>query len=159
LITIVLPVRNEPKINEFLLRLHEVLETIRDPYEILVCMGDRETLNTPLRPLPFQRVVKTYGDSVERSILSGLSQARGERILCLDSDGSHPVHLIPEMFTILKAYEMAVGSRFSDNGENDSTPFRKLVTWGCGTLAHLAGSKLSDLMSGFFAIRRDVLNR
>ena len=159
MITIVLPARNEPKLNEFLLKLHEVLEAIPEPYEILICMGDRETLNIPLRPLPFQRVVKTYGDSVERSILSGLSQARGERILCLDADGSHPVHLIPEMITILQAYEMAVGSRFSDNGENDSTPFRRLVTWGCGALAHLAGSELTDPMSGFFAVRRDVLNR
>lgn len=159
MITIVLPARNEPKLNEFLLKVHEVLADFPEPYEILVCMGDRETLNIPLRPLPFQRIIKTYGDSVERSILSGLSQARGERILCLDADGSHPIRIIPEMLLGLRAYEMTVGSRFSHNGENNSSPFRRLVTWGCGALAHLAGSKLKDPMSGFFAIRKDVLSR
>jgi len=71
MISIVLPVRDEPNLAMFLRELHEMMSEVPGQYEIIVAMGDRETLHPDIPSLPCQRIIKTYGDSLERSILAG----------------------------------------------------------------------------------------
>lgn len=120
-------------------------------------MGDREKLYPSVPRLPNQRVITSYGDSLERAILCGFSSSRGDRILVLDADGSHPVHQIPEMFCALEEHDMVVGSRYLPDSDFHYPLFRRFVAWCFRTYARLFGSKLSDPMSGFFAIRREIL--
>jgi dolichol-phosphate mannosyltransferase len=159
MLSIILPVRNEPSLTPFFLRLHEALADVSEDYEILVVKGDRETLNAPILAMPRSRVIMTYGDSLERSILNGFSQSRGDKVLVMDADGSHPPEMIPEMFRLLDEYELVVGSRFVKDSKFNSGIYRRMVTGLCGFLAWEAGSRLRDPMSGFFAVRREVLKR
>lgn len=157
MLSIIVPVRNEPVLGEFLLKLHEVLADIPDQYEIIVVQGDRETKFYPYPSYPHQKTVWTYADSLERSILNGFSHSEGDRIIVMDADGSHPIKLLPEFYKLLDNYELVVGSRFIKGSTFESSLYRKFVSWGCIELAKFAGTKLSDPMSGFFAIRKDIL--
>lgn len=159
MISIVVPVRDEPRISEFLFRLHEVLGDIPDDYEVLIITGDRETLHTPIPSLPHQKVYKSYGDSLERAILLGFSVARGERIVVLDADGSHPPEAIPEMLNLLDTYDLVVASRFLSDSQLEAPFLRRLISHFFIKVAHFLGSHLSDPMSGFFAVRKEIIDK
>jgi len=156
-ISVIVPVRDEPKIGEFLLRLHEVLGDIPEDYEVLVIVGDREQLHTPIPSLPHQKIYKSYGDNLERAILLGFSVARGDKIVVMDADGSHPPEAIP--VKLLDKHEMVVASRFMKGGRFEAPPHRKLVSKFFTSVAQFLGSRLSDPMSGFFAVRKNVIDK
>jgi len=157
--SIIVPAKNEPDLGNFLLRLFNAIRSEIADYEVIIGMGDREELFPDIPSLPNQRVIKTYGDSLERSILTGFSFARGSRIVVCDADDYHPVNKIPEMVRLLDTYEMVVGSRYVPGGELNMSWFRSLVSRCFVFYAHLLGSRLSDPMTGFFAVRKDVIDR
>ncbi len=157
MLSIVVPARDEPQLPEFLAKIHDAMTGVPQNYELLVVQGDGEPGTRYVPRLPNERGVWTYGDSLERSILNGFSHSRGERILVMDADGSHPPAMIGELFRALDEAEMVVGSRFADGAEFKGSAYRSLVTWGFRVMARQAGSRLHDPMSGFFAIRREVL--
>ena len=132
---------------------------VPERYEILIAMGDREELYPDLPSLPNQLIIKTYGDNLERSILAGFSFAKGTKLVVCDVDNYHPYHKIPEMVRLLDTYEMVVGSRYLPEGELNMSLFRSLVSQLFVHYAHLFGSHLSDPMTGFFAVRKDVVNK
>jgi len=144
MISVIVPVRDEPAIEEFLLRLHEVMSSIPEDYEVLVITSDKEKLHTPIPYLPHQKVYKSYGDSLERAILLGFSVSKGDRLIVLDSDGSH-------------SPELAVASRFHRKSRFNYPFFRKIVSLFFVKFARLFGSNLTDPMSGCFAVRKDLI--
>lgn len=155
--SIIVPILNEPGIASFLDELHQVLRHMREPYEIIVVVGDRETLFPEIPIKANQRVVKTFGDSLERSILNGFSNAKGDRLVVIDADGSHPIDLIPDICTYLAKYELVVGVR---NGQRLNVNFiRGVITNLFFALARLQGSELSDPMSGFFGVQRGIVEK
>jgi len=157
--TIIVPVRDEPNLGEFLLRLFDIMHPRHGDYEIIVAMGDREKVHPTIPSLPNLRVIKTYGDSLERSILSGFSYARGSKIAVCDADGYHPIKHLPRMFKLLNEYEMVAGSRYLPGGRANHGLFRDFISWCFVQWAHLFGSTLTDPMTGFFAVRKDVIDR
>ncbi len=157
--SVILPVKNEPNLLDFLSRLHGIVSTLTDDYEIIIAMGDNETLYAEVPDLPNVRVIKTYGDSLERSIIGGFSHAKGSKIMVCDADDCHPIEKIPEIFHGLDDYEMVVGSRYVTGGKSDLGTFRNFISWIFGKWAKICGSKLTDPMVGFFGIRKEVLDR
>ncbi len=132
---------------------------VPERYEILIAIGDREKLYPDIPPLPNQRIIKTYGDTLERSILAGFSFAKGTKIVVCDVDGYHPISRIPEMLKLLDTYEMVAGSRYLPEGELNMSLFRSLVSHLFVLFAHLLGSRLSDPMTGFFAFRKEIIDK
>lgn len=157
MLSVVVPVKDEPNLEAFLHRVHAAVQGL--DYELLIVKGDRESGVYLYPNAGRQRVVTTYGDSLERSILNGFSHSRGDHIVVLDADGSHPPEMISEMDGLLGEYELVVGSRFLEGSVFKSSAYRRLVSWLCIAAARQAGSKLTDPMSGFFAVRRGVVER
>ena len=157
MISVIVPILNEPGIALFLDELHKTLRHMREPYEVVVVQGDRETLFPVIPVKANQRVVKTYADSLERSILNGFSNAHGDRLIVIDADGSHPVDLIPDMCTYLAKYDLVVGVR---NGERlNVNKIRGVITSLFFAIAKLRGSKLSDPMTGLFGVQREIVDK
>jgi dolichol-phosphate mannosyltransferase len=130
-----------------------------EPYEVVVVMGDREKMYPQLTPHPCLRVYRCYADSLERAILLGFSVSEGDRLLVMDADGSHPAEMVPLMLHSLEGYELVAGSRFMRGSRFQQSLFRRVVSAFFTACARLRGSRLSDPMTGFFAVRREVLNR
>lgn len=159
MLSVIIPIKNEPNLEPFLSSIHEILADIPDSYEVLVAQGDRETKNYPYPQFPHQRTIWTYGDSLERSILGGFSHAAEDKIIVMDADGSHQPSILPQIWRLLNEYEMVVGSRFMKGSVFESGIFRRFISWLTIMMARWAGSKLSDPMSGFFGVRKGVLKR
>ncbi len=158
MISIILPVLNEPELPNFIASLISSLKGLTDSYEIIVVTGDRETGNTVVPTFGDVKHFISYGDSLERAILMGFSTACGDKLLVMDADGSHPIGKIPEMITVLDSFDMVVGSRFVPGSVFNQTSFRRLVSHFFISIAHLAGSRLNDPMSGFFGFNKHILD-
>lgn len=94
------------------------------------------------------------------AILQGIGHARGETIVVMDSDMSHPPHVIPKLLDALRhRCDIAVASRYIRGGRIDGWPAkRKIISWGASTIARkVLGITAKDPMSGFFAFRRNLV--
>jgi len=96
------------------------------------------------------------GPGLATAIMSGARAARGEVLLVMDADLSHPPDRIEDLVAPLFAgtADLVVGSRYVKGGSTPGWPaWRRAVSRAGATLAHpLTG--LHDSMCGFFAIGR-----
>lgn len=105
------------------------------------------------------RVVKRQGKlGLTSAVVAGAAAAKGGSIAVMDADLSHPPEKVPELAAALADCDIAIGSRLIAGGGVERWPFhRRLISWGAESLARiLLGVRVSDPMSGFFAVRKSV---
>jgi dolichol-phosphate mannosyltransferase len=99
------------------------------------------------------------GPGLAGAIMSGARAARGEILLVMDADLSHPPDRIKDLVAPLFAgtADLVVGSRYVKGGSTPGWPvWRRVVSRAGAALAYpLTG--LHDSMCGFFAISRSRL--
>jgi dolichol-phosphate mannosyltransferase len=96
------------------------------------------------------------------AIVTGIERAKGDAVVVMDSDMSHPPQTIPKMVEELQNpdCDIVVASRYVEGGSVSGWPFkRKLISKGATKIAqHGLGIKIKDPMSGFFAFKRHIVN-
>lgn len=96
------------------------------------------------------------------AILDGIHQSKGNNILVMDSDFSHPPEIITKMIQTLKnsQCDIVIASRYIKGGGVTGWPFKRKVMSKVATKIAKKGLgiKNSDPMSGFFAFKRAVIN-
>jgi len=93
------------------------------------------------------------------AVLDGFEITDGDIIGVMDADFSHPPELIPELVEPIKKgkADMAIGSRYiSGGGIINWTIKRKIVSRGATLIARPL-TKIKDPMSGFFFLKREVI--
>lgn len=158
MVSVILPVLNEPNISNMVMDIISYLNAhsraLKYDYEIVIVESERNKIPININH-DRVKIYKSYGDSLERSILLGLSVAKGEKIIVMDSDGSHPPYLLPEIIDNLDKFDAV----YTYRSETSNRSFlRVLVSSFFNFYAKFFGCKLKDPMSGFFGIRRSVLN-
>ncbi len=120
--------------------------------------------------LNFKKIAENKIDVIHRkaknglssAILNGIQNAKGDTILVMDSDFSHPPQIIPKMIEAFKQYQcdLVVASRYITGGNiHGWTAKRKLMSKIATTIAKRGlGVKTKDPMSGFFAFRKNIIN-
>ena len=98
------------------------------------------------------------------ALLNGIKFARGENILIMDADFSHPPELIPRMLEELQNSDcdIVIASRYMKGGSVVGWPFkRRLMSRGATNIARhgLNLKNVRDPMSGFFVFRHDVIDK
>ena len=95
------------------------------------------------------------------AVVEGVRAAKGDTILVMDADLSHPPEAAPRLAEALRNADIAVGSRLIKGGRVESWPFhRRVISSGADALARLLlGVKCSDPLSGFFAMRRSAFQK
>jgi glycosyltransferase involved in cell wall biosynthesis len=159
LLSVIVPIRNEPEIENFLLSIYHGLSITISEFEIIIIVGDDDKLTPTIPILPNLRVFTSYGDSLERAILTGFTVAKGDTMIVMDGDGSHDPLDIQKIVRGLDAHDLVVGSRFLKGSNFLQNPFRKFISHVFIIWANMNGSRLSDPMSGFFGLRRELLKR
>lgn len=92
------------------------------------------------------------------AVLDGFKLASGGILGVMDADLSHPPEIIPSLIAALGEADVAVGSRNIFGGGVENWPYhRKLASVLGASLARAVGVKIRDPMSGFFFLRRHVL--
>ena len=101
-------------------------------------------------------------NGLSSAILNGIQNAKGETIVIMDSDFSHPPQILPKIIETFKKYQcdLVVASRYITGGNIEGwTAKRKLISKIATLIAKKGlGVKTKDPMSGFFAFKKNIIN-
>lgn len=157
MISVILPTRNEPLINELIGEVHSVLT--KENHEIIVIdLSDRPPKIRGARLYPQKS--KGLGNAV----LEGIEKSRGNLIVVMDADFSHDPKDIPTLLRKIRGgYDFVIGSRYCEGGETEDEEWRYGVIPNslsskiyCSLASLLLRLPLKDPMNGFAAARRKV---
>ena len=100
-------------------------------------------------------------DGLGSAILKGIQQAKGDTIVVMDSDFSHPPQIIPKLIESIKKYQydIVVASRYIKGGEIKGWSLKRKIISKFATIIAKKGLGIDtkDPMSGFFAFKRNII--
>jgi dolichol-phosphate mannosyltransferase len=104
-------------------------------------------------------IVRTSDPGLSQSVVEGFSLARAPVILVMDADLSHPPDLIPGFLEeIRRGADVVIGSRYMKGGGIEAWPLgRRIISAGATLLGRMLFPGIRDPVSGFFALRKDVV--
>ena len=104
---------------------------------------------------------RTTGRGLSSAVCEGLEHARGDVIVVMDADLSHPPETVPELVEALMAgHDFAIGSRYIEGGStSDQWGVYRWLNSKIATLLATPFTNAKDPMSGFFAIMRTTCER
>jgi len=93
------------------------------------------------------------------AVLNGFSVSTSDILGVMDADLSHPPEKIPELIAPILSGEadITIGSRYIDKGEARDWALRRKISSRLATLAVIGLTNVKDPMSGFFFLKREVL--
>ena len=105
-------------------------------------------------------LVRQADHGLSQSVADGFIHASSEVFVVIDADLSHPPALIPKMYQEIRAgNDVVIGSRYMQGGGIKKWPLkRRLISIGATFLGRLLFPDVTDPVSGFFAIRKDVVS-
>jgi dolichol-phosphate mannosyltransferase len=106
-------------------------------------------------------LVRDHDHGLSQSVADGFSHASSDIFIVIDADFSHPPVLIPRMYDeIRKGNDIVIGSRYMEGGGIRKWPLkRRLISIGATFLGRLLFPDITDPVSGFFAVRKEVVSR
>ena len=110
------------------------------------------------------RCVRRVGRSgLAGAVIEGWMSSSAEFVAVIDADLQHDERILPEMYRALAEgrAELAIGTRVEDGRvEAGFSPARqKLSGLGAWLFRRVTGAAISDPMSGFFMLRREIVER
>jgi len=164
-VSILIPTLNEAdNIAPLLARTLAVIENNGLAAEVLVVDGGSKdgtqdgvqqwTAGHPVRLIQSDAKQGLAGD-----IIAAADSARGEFVVVLDADLSHPPEMIPQIVRPLLdgTYDMAVASRYARGGSMLDWPWSRWLVSRAATMLVTPLVSVKDPLSGFFAVRREIL--
>jgi dolichol-phosphate mannosyltransferase len=135
-------------------------------YEVLI-VDDNSQDQTPAvaeelsRKFPVRLIVRQQPkNGLSGAVLCGMEQARGEYLVVMDADLQHPPGKLPELLASLENddADFALGSRYMPGGSTGEKwgVFRKINSRIATLLARPFAGRVTDPMSGFFALKRQT---
>ena len=96
------------------------------------------------------------------AILEGVRFSKGDYVLIMDADFSHPPEIIPNMVEEILAdsNSIVIASRYIETGAIIGWPFRRRIISKCAAIIAKIGlrvNNVTDPMSGFFIVPRTLL--
>jgi glycosyltransferase involved in cell wall biosynthesis len=158
-ISIIIPARNEAD------NIYKILSEIElDVYEIIVIDGnstDETVLNASKHPK--KPIVVTQNSKGKGAALSlGFKISAGDVVIAVDADGSNDPRELQNFVNQIKSgADLVKGSRnLFGGGSEDLTQFRNFGNFFLTAIANIVfKTKWTDLAYGYFAIRKDLLNK
>src|SRR5690349_8134219 len=111
------------------------------------------------RPEPWvSLIVRKQDRGLSQAVLAGLRAARGDLLVVMDADLSHPPEAIVEMQkAIATGADFVIGSRYIEGGTTaDDWGLLRFINSRVATALARPLTSISDPMSGFFALPRRV---
>ena len=99
--------------------------------------------------------------SLSGAVIDGFASSRGDVMVVMDADLQHPPEVVPRLLAaIADGADLAVASRYAAGGDSELGFVRNLFSRACTLLVRLSLGRpfrVSDPLSGFFALRRSVV--
>jgi len=164
-VSIIVPTyREAPNLEPLVSRLAASMASTSDTYEILIVDDDSRDgtdaiVATLAETCPVQLVTRTGPRDLSLAVIDGLRRAKGQELVVMDADLSHPPEQVPELLAALRqpGTDFVIGSRFVHGGRTQDWSGRRRLNSTVATLLcrPLVGA-ISDPMAGFFALHRDT---
>jgi len=165
-VSVVLPTLNEVDVISDL--IESVFLHVPDLFEVIVADDDSpDGTWKVVKELSLAddriKLIRTIGNRcLTFSIQKGIDAARGDVVVWMDADFSHPPEIIPVMLRKLdEGFDLVVASRYIEGGGDlrgeRSRRFTSLVINRIASL--VLGGSARDYTSGFIAVRREVLQK
>ncbi len=112
---------------------------------------------------PVKLILRPRKMGLSSAIIEGFHKSSGEYIVVIDADLQHPPEVIPILYNEAKKHgaDIVIASRYIKGGGVEGwSLIRKIISKGASLLAKIAlpqVRKISDPMSGFFLVKRDVI--
>jgi len=150
-VSLIIPTKNEPYIG---ILVNELRKTFGNSMEIIVIEKGR------ILPKVKANVMRQKTSGLGNAFFEALQHAHGNIIANMDGDGSHSVDDLKKLLAAIKNKDLVIGSRFAKGGENNDVSQRRIVTAVARRAdALLLGLDIKDMTSGFFVVRREVLEK
>ncbi|MDX1642963.1 MAG: polyprenol monophosphomannose synthase [Thermoanaerobaculia bacterium] len=166
-VSVIVPTyREADNLPQLIPRITESLGEAEPRFEILVVddsSPDRtqEVCRELSRRYPLRLVLRRNERGLSEAVLRGFEEARGEVFVVMDADLSHPPERIPALLEALEqGADFALGSRYVAGGgiEQGWGSLRSVNSVIATALARPLTS-VRDPMSGFFALRRETVEK
>jgi Predicted membrane protein len=104
-------------------------------------------------------VVRKSDPGLSQSVVEGFQKAQSDIFLVIDADLSHPPGHIPQMLAEIRAgSDIVIGSRYMEGGGIQKWPLkRRIISLGATFLGRLLFPEIHDPVSGFFAVKKSVV--
>ena len=164
-VSIIIPTRNEQdNIRPMLERIAAVSfpDTV-DREIIFVDDQSTDLTRSEIRsyrgPLPVRLICRDNETGLSSAVCAGARAARGDLVVVMDADLSHPPEAIPAMLEPLLdgSREMVIGSRYAKGGSTPEWPVSRKVASRLATLPARLFTSVHDPLAGFFAIRKEFI--
>jgi dolichol-phosphate mannosyltransferase len=166
-ITLVIPTYNESQNLPILLdRVFSAFGSAKLDGKVIVVDdnspdGTWKTAEELKEKYPGLEVLRRLGKrGLSSAVLDGFGMSKSAILGVMDADLSHPPEKIPELLEpILRGEaDMVVGSRYVERGGTEDWTFRRKASSKVATLAVLGLTDVKDPMSGFFFLKREVID-
>ena len=104
-------------------------------------------------------ILRVNDRGLAKSIRTGIENATGNILIVMDSDFNHQPEYIPGMIKALSDHDAVFASRFLKGGGMKSPLHQTLSRIFNLFVQLMTGSRVKDNLYGFFAIKRDVLEK
>jgi len=160
MISIILPTRNEPSVENLVNQIRESMRSIKDDYEILAVDKSTDDTQTRLRKAGLKVLVQ-QSKGLGGAIVEGLRSGKGDPVIIMDADLSHDPRFIPLFLEkSSEGFDIVIGSRRSRGGGIVGWGlYRKAVSKVGNLLGRwIAGVRTPDVTSGYRLYRRKVVD-
>jgi len=108
------------------------------------------------------RLIRRIGRrGLSSAVVEGALASTAPAIAVIDADLQHDERILPELHRAIstQGHELAIGTRYAGDGSTGEWDDKRLriSRFATALAAPIMKTRLSDPMSGFFAVRRDVL--
>ncbi len=162
MISIILPALNEGEnLKKLIPKISKVLK--KEKFEIII-IDDNSTDGTYKivkkmeKDYNIKYILRTKEKGLSSAVIEGFKNAKGNILVVMDSDLSHPPEVIPELISKTKKNsDIVVASRYIEGGGVVKWPLpRKFISVFATFLAKPL-VKVKDPLAGFFCLKRKVI--
>jgi dolichol-phosphate mannosyltransferase len=158
-LSVIIPAIAEgPNLEILLPALKEILIEITDSHEIIIVTRENDDHTARAATASGAVVLEQSERGYGGALLCGFGAARGDYILTMDADLSHPPTFVRDLYFARRNAEVVIASRYVEGGRA-SMPLSRYILSRVLNSFFSRGLSLSarDLSSGFRIYRRDIL--
>ena len=157
---VLLAYREEESLTLLFPRLIKELDSLNEEYEMIVVDTAQPLDNTKGVCEKFGAIyVNQEEPGFGGAYRKGISVMKGDKMLVLDSDGSHNPIYIPDIYNkYITGYDVVIGSRYTNGGKTEDAVTSRIMSHILnGVFRIVTGVKAKDLSTNFRMYRADVL--
>ena len=159
LVSVVIPAWNEaPTMPELIEGVRGALEGRAKEIEFLVIVPGPSDPTGPAAEAVGARVLHQRRPGYGGALREGLAAARGDYVITMDGDLSHPPAAVPDLFDRRDDAEIVIGSRYVDGGGAEMSTWRLTLSRVLNAVyRRVLAVPVKDMSSGFRIYQRKVL--